>query len=133
MCECTGAWRGVSRLSRLVELAFGRVGAVFLFVFRLSRIRPAGAGAGPATGKGPEVEVDTGFVDGPQASFMAATQRSHRRTRHPPASGLACAPILPPSSRVFKDTGHTHDRQTSNSGRHLFGDGRRNGGASVQF
>jgi hypothetical protein len=59
-----------SRLSRLQA----RCGSGLALVF-FSQTSPAGCGRrpgtrpGPRTGKGPEVEVDTGFVDGPQASI----------------------------------------------------------------
>lgn len=71
MCECTAAWRGVSRQVASLEAA----GSLRLALVFFSQTSPAGCGRrpgtrpGPRTGKGPEVEVDTGFVDGPQASI----------------------------------------------------------------
>jgi hypothetical protein len=132
------AWSVASLLSRasssrLVARARPPASRVGFF----SQISPAGCGRRPGTRPGPDRDRGPGRVrrsrwiqdllTNPRPRFnMAATQRA--RTAEP-AIRLPLAWHAPPSclrlQRVFKDTGQ--HRQTSNPGRHLLGDGRRNG------
>jgi hypothetical protein len=108
MCECTAAWRGVSRQVASLEAA-GSLRLALVF-FRRLHPRAAAGGPGPDRDRGPgrvrrsRWRIQDLLTD-PRPRFnMAATQRSHRRTRR---IRLPRPGMRPHLASVFKGSSKT--------------------------